>query len=88
MVHLIREKIRSRARIVHVRPRLALFVARLIGYLVKDVVITKDEIDGLMSNLLISEGIPTGHTRFSEWLAQNAKGIGIKYTSDFKRHYR
>ena len=88
LVHLIREKIRSRARIVHVRPRLALFVARLIGYLVKDVVITKDEIDGLMSNLLISEGIPTGHTRLSEWLAQNAKGVGIKYISDLKRHYR
>jgi len=88
LVHLIREEICSRARIVHVRPRLALFVARLIGYLVKDVVITKDEIDGLMSNLLISEGIPTGHTRLSEWLAQNAKGVGIKYISDFERHYR
>jgi len=87
LVRLIREKIRSRAGIVHVRPRLALFVARLIGYLVKDVVITKDEIDGLMSNLLISEGIPKGHTRLSEWLAQNAKSVGIKYISDLKRHY-
>jgi nucleoside-diphosphate-sugar epimerase len=87
LVCLIREKIRSRAGIVHVRPRLALFVARLIGYLVKDVVITKDEIDGLMSNLLISEGIPKGHTRLSEWLAQNAKSVGIKYISDLKRHY-
>lgn len=88
LAHLIREKIRSRARIVHVRPRLALFVARLIGYLVKDVVITKDEIDGLMSNLLISEGIPKGYTRLSEWLAQNADRVGASYISDLQRHYR
>jgi nucleoside-diphosphate-sugar epimerase len=88
LVHLIREKIRSRAIIVHVRPRLALFVAKLIGYLVKDVVVTRDEIDGLMSNLLISGGIPTGHTCLSEWLTQNAKVVGSKYISDLKRHYR
>ncbi len=88
LVRLIADKIHSRARIVHVRPWLVLFIARLIGYTVKDVIITRDEIEGLMSELLISEGPSTGHTRLSEWLEQHADGVGVKYISDLKRHYR
>ena len=88
LVRLIVNKIHSRARIVHVRPGLVLFLARLIGYAVKDVVITKDEINGLMSNLLISEGEPTAPTHFSEWLDQNADNVGVKYIHGLGRHYR
>ncbi|MCX6008472.1 MAG: NmrA family NAD(P)-binding protein [Chloroflexi bacterium] len=88
LVRLIARKIGSRARIVHVKPELALFLARLIGYMVKDVVITKDEINGLMSNLLVSDSPPTGHTRLSKWLEQNTNTVGATYISDLKRHYR
>jgi len=88
LVRLIADKIHSGARIVHIRPGLALLLARLIGYGAKDVVITKDEIEGLMSNLLVSEGHPTGQRRFSEWLDQNADSVGAKYASELERHYR
>jgi len=87
LVRLIASKINSRAKIVRVNPRLALFLARLIGYAVKDVVITKDEIQGLMSNLLVSETPPTGQTRLSDWLEQNADRVGANYISDLQRHY-
>lgn len=87
LVRLIADKIHSRARIVHVRPGLVLLLAKLIGYVVKDVVITRDEIDGLMSNLLLSEGVPTAHTRLSEWLEHNADSVGVRYASELKRHY-
>ena len=40
-----------------------------------------------MSNLLVSEGMPTGHTRLSKWLAQNSKAVAIKYISDLKRNF-
>jgi len=85
---LIAEKVRSRAKIVHVGPGLVLWIGRLIGYAVKDVVMTKDEIEGLMSNLLVSKGHPTAPTRFSEWLTQNANNVGTKYISELRRHYR
>jgi len=88
LIRLIANKINSRARIVHVRPGLALFLARLIGCAVKDVVISRDEINGLMSNLLISEGQPTAPTRFSEWLGQDADNIGVRYISGLERRYR
>jgi len=88
LMRMIASQINSQARIVHVRPRLVLFLTKLIGYVVKDAVITKDEINGLMSNLLVSDGTPTGHTRLSEWLEQNANTVGATYISDLKRHYR
>lgn len=87
LIKLIASKINSRARTVHVRPGVALFLARLIGCAVRDVAITKDEIEGLMSNLLISQCNPTGQTRFSQWLEQNADRIGIRYISGLERHY-
>lgn len=87
LVQLLANKVHSRAKIVHLRPGLAFFLAKLIGYAVKDVMITKDEVEGLMSDHLVSEGIPTGQTRLSEWLDQNADGVGAKYASEIHRHY-
>lgn len=88
VVRLIASRINSRSRIVHIKPNLAYSLAKLIGYAVRDVVITRDEIDGLMSNLLVSQGEPTAPTRFSVWLGQNAGIIGTKYISGLERRYR
>ena len=88
MVRLIADAVHSRARIVHLNPKLALFLSRLVGYLVRDVVLTRDEVEGLMANLLVSAGPPTGKTRFSEWLGQNAGSVGDRYASELARHYR
>lgn len=88
LVRLIADKINSRANILHLSPTLALVLARLIGRLVNDVVLTRGELDGLMTNLLVSQGAPTGQTRFSEWLDQNAGSVGTRYASELSRHYR
>jgi NADH dehydrogenase len=88
LVRMLARQIDSRARIVHVGPGLVLFLARLIGYVVRDVLITRDEINGLVSNLLVSEGEATAPTLFSEWLDQNAGKIGVRYISELERRYR
>ena len=88
MVRLIADKIGSRAKLVHLSPELALFLSRLTGYLVRDVVLTRDEIEALMANLLVSEDPPTGHTRLSDWLGQHASTLGASYASELSRHYR
>jgi len=88
LVRLIAKTIRSRARIVHVPPRLGLFLAQVIGLLVGDVVLTREEADGLLANLLVSRGPPSGRMHLSEWLAQHADAVGAKYASEVRRHYR
>lgn len=88
LVQLIRDKVGSKAGIIHLRPGLALILSRLVGSVVKDVVLTRDEVDGLMAGLLISAGPPTGKTRLSDWLGQNAATVGAGYASELNRHYR
>lgn len=88
LVRLIAHKIHSRARIIHLSPGLALLLSRMVGYVVNDVVLTRDEIGGLMANLLVSDAPPTGQTRLSDWLGQNADSLGAKYASELSRHYR
>jgi NADH dehydrogenase len=88
LVRLIAEKVHSRAKIIHLRPGLALFLSRLVGYAVNDVILTRDEVAGLMANLLVSDGPPTGETRLGDWLDENAESVGTKYASELNRHYR
>ena len=76
LVSMIRRGVRSRARVLHVRPGPALVLSRLVGHLVKDVVVTRDEVEGLMSELLISQRPATGHTRLSDWVRQHSTALG------------
>jgi len=87
LIRLITGKIHCRVKIVHLPPAAVFFLAKLIGIAVKDKVITWEEINGLMSNLLISKKEPMGWTRLSKWLEQNADTIGLKYYSEIARHY-
>jgi NADH dehydrogenase len=87
LVRLIARTIGRRARIVHVPPTVALGASRLIGYVTRDVVATKDELEGLMANLVVTDGPATGHRRLSDWLTENAAQVGATYHSEVSRHY-
>jgi NADH dehydrogenase len=54
--------------------------------MVGDVVLTRDEIGGLMANLLVSDGPANGRTYLSQWLTENAGALGASYASELKRH--
>ena len=58
---------------------------RLLGVLVGDVVITKDEIEGLMAGLLHVNAPPAGHTSLTDWVKANADSLGRKYASELAR---
>ena len=88
LIRLIADRVQSKAKIMHLRPEMALFLSKFIGYMVKDVVLTRDEVEGLIANLLVSKNPPTGKTRLSDWLSQHADTIGIHYASELNRHYR
>lgn len=87
LVRLIARTVGSRARIVHVPPAVALSAAKLIGSVVRDVVVTKDELEGLMANLVVTDGPATGQRRLSDWLTDNASSVGRTYASEVSRHY-
>jgi len=88
LVALLATTVGSRARVIHVSPQLALMLSRVIGWLSGDVTLTKDEVHGLLANLLVSNLPFSGWTRLSEWLGKSADKIGRAYASEMARHYR
>ncbi len=57
----------------------------LLGRVVGDVVVTRDEIRGLMAGLLCVDAPGSGRTALTEWAAAHADTLGRKYTSELAR---
>jgi NADH dehydrogenase len=71
--------------IVSVHPALGHIVASVIGGLVGDVLLTREEIDGLMADLLCTSSQPAGETRLTDWARENADSLGTRYSSELAR---
>lgn len=87
LVGLIAVQVGRPARLVHLPMPLAYVSTLLTGWFVGDVVLTLEEYQGLMGNLLAPEGPSAGQTRLSQWLAENREHIGSHYASEVARHY-
>lgn len=74
-----------RARIVPVYPRLGYACGWLIGLCMSDRFITWEEVLGLSGNYLYVDDQPTGTTRLSEWMRDNAATLGKRYASELRR---
>ena len=74
-----------RRPIVSVPPQLGYAAGWLLGKLVGDVLITRDEIEGLMQDLLATESQPTGRTRLSSWAREHATTLGRRYATELGR---
>ena len=71
--------------ILPVPPALGLLAARVLGALVGDVMLTRDEIAGLSQDRLAVDAPPAGHRRLSDWVTRNAAELGKQYESELKR---
>ncbi len=87
LVRLIAAQVGRSVRLVHLPMPLAYVSTLLIGWFVRDVVLTWEEYKGLMANLLAPEGPSSGETRLSRWLASNREHVGSQYASEVARHF-
>lgn len=88
IVQLIAKTINRNNLIIHAPPSFAYQISRIAGLLERDILLTRDEIKGLMANLLVSRNIPHGWTDFSEWIKANRDKLGKDYHSELSRHFR
>ena len=88
MVRLIARKIGIRSIIFSLSPELSLFLLKIVGLMVDDVVLTRHELGALMRELLVSKNPPAGKVRMADWVDRNAATLGRRYASEFDRHYR
>src|SRR2546427_12239939 len=78
----------SSSRVSSMPPVLALAGAVVAGRLVGDMLLTRDELDDLMHDILVSHEPPRGTTRLTDWLPLHREDVGRHYASEIDRHYR
>jgi len=71
--------------IVGVPPAVGYWVGRAVGAWMGDVMITREEIRGLMAGLLAVDSPPTGETRLTDWATEHADTLGHRYASELAR---
>jgi NADH dehydrogenase len=62
-----------------------LAVSKLVNPVVKDIVITREEISGLMRGLLDSPEPAAGPTKLTEWATAERETLGVVYANEIGR---
>jgi NADH dehydrogenase len=85
LVEEIGKIIGKKRPVIGVPPLLGYLVGTIIGRLVGDVLITQDEVEGLMADLLYTNSPPAGETKLTDWARKHAAELGHKYASELAR---
>lgn len=85
LVEIIGEIIGKRRPIIPAPPVICYIAGMLIGKLVDDVMTTREEIDGLMAELLYVDCTPAGKTKLTDWAREHADSLGRRYSSELAR---
>jgi uncharacterized protein YbjT (DUF2867 family) len=85
LVSMIGAAIGRRRPVVAIPPWLGVAVGRLVGAFVGDVVVTPEEVAGLMQNLLVTASPPAGGTALSRWVSEHREDLGRRYSSELAR---
>jgi NADH dehydrogenase len=88
LVRAIRRALSKNTPILHAPPAAMEVLARALGLVVRDVVLTADEIRGLSAGLLVSNRPALGQISFIEWLNESGPTLGRRYLSELDRHFR
>ena len=71
--------------LVNVPPGMGCLLGKLVGWFMRDTFITREEIRGLMDELLYVDTPPTGKTQLMAWMNKNAATLGLRYASELDR---
>lgn len=85
LVRSIKSAVGSKTIIARASASLALFATSMIGIALGDIILTRDELRALFSNLLVSSSTPTCQTQLSQWLRANADSLGRRYIRDLRK---
>lgn len=85
LVEVLARAIGVRRPIVSVPPTLGYFAGWMLGKVLGDVVLTRDEIDGLMQGLLVTHSPPVGRIKLSEWALEHRDTLGTRYFNELDR---
>ena len=85
LVQEIGKIIGKKKPIISIPPKIGCIVGSIIGKIVGDILITREEIEGLMADLLYVDSPPAGKTKFADWAKEHAESLGKHYASELAR---
>jgi uncharacterized protein YbjT (DUF2867 family) len=83
----IKDAVGSHARLLSAPSGFVSTCSALAGFVLRDRLLTRDELGALTDNLLACETATT-ESRFSDWLEANAAWLGSKYANELGRNWR
>jgi uncharacterized protein YbjT (DUF2867 family) len=87
-VRLLAEAVHSRAWLFHAPRPVSYLGSRVLSLLVRDVMLTRDEVTELTASILVSAQPPKGRIGLPAWASVHADELGRTYHSELDRHYR
>lgn len=85
LVRTIGQIIGKERPIISLPPSLGLIAGRLLSKILDDVLITKEEIEGLMADLLYVDAPAAGSTALTQWTQKHAATLGQHYSNELAR---
>ena len=85
LVRMIAEALGVRRLIIGTPPAFGYWGCRAVGWLMGDVVITREEIAGLMQGLLSVDSPALGGMKLTDWVSRNKHTLGRRYASELAR---
>jgi NADH dehydrogenase len=87
LVRQIRTAVGSRAQIVRVPAPALLVMSKVVGAVMRDVLLTADEYRSMAAGLADSDAPTTGTVALSQWLADHGDTLGIHYANELDLHF-
>ena len=88
LVHFIKEAIGSHSGVVRVPGALIPAAAQVLGWAVRDTLLTGDEYRAMADELADTDGPATGQVALTQWITQNKDTLGRRYANEIDRHFR
>lgn len=81
LIKMVRAAVGSRARIVHAPPSVVLAGAKLLGAILRDDLLTRDELYSTIDGLADSDAPAIGTTSLAAWITEHADELGRRHAS-------
>jgi uncharacterized protein YbjT (DUF2867 family) len=88
LVEAVAIAVRRRPRFVYLPLGLILLAGGIVGRITHDVLVNRQELQGLMDELLVSKETPRGTRHLDNWLLSNSETLGKEYASELGRHFK
>jgi NADH dehydrogenase len=87
LVAAIRSAVGSTARMINVPGPVMVAATTVLGWALRDRLLTADEYGALAAGLADSTAPATGSTSITDWIARQGSNLGVRYANEIERHF-